>query len=200
MPKAKWKAYLGIDPGKQGGWAALYPDKTVEVGRTPYKKPETLDEDDPKYPPGTGYQMKEMLLLCRSFQNKCLHGFGQLLQPIVLLEMQRPRMVQGRRVNLWGVQETGVGLGMWMMALAAARLPEPLWLIPSQWKLCYVPEKADKMVSVLKARELYPKASLPFKADNGPAEALLMADWQARFDRGEETPMVEQHRKRRKGA
>lgn len=167
-------AYIGIDCGKGGAIACLSPEGRVISEHTPVtttrkKKRAKSKDGKTRYSTKTEYDKEGMLEVLRSYTAK--HNFVQ-----VLIEAQRQRPGDSKQV----VFQVAYGQALWEMACVALGLPYE-FVLPSQWKPCYLPPKAEKKESLELCRKLYPGQSLPLVKDEARAEATLIADYGKRL-------------------
>jgi len=145
----------GIDPGKGGALAILFPDGSVEVHRVPLQR-----IGKKEVPCWTEWAMQWSMALRLAEPDK------------VMIENVSARPTQGvtSMFNFGKVYGFAIGIA------AAARCPIE-FVTPSVWKGKVGLLKADKNASREKARQLYPKAAseLTRVNDDGVAEAVLMA-------------------------
>jgi hypothetical protein len=92
----------------------------------------------------------------------------------VALEAQGARPGQGVASSY----RTGVGFGLWLGLLVAARVAYHV-VPPAVWKKHAGLLGADKHASRLRAQERFPFVGAIAPADEGPAEALLLAAYVA---------------------
>ncbi len=145
--------YLGIDPGKTGALAILFPTH-AEVLDTP------LDE-------ATGeIDVDEMA--------RYIGGLDAFNHSIVAtIERAQSMPKQGVASSF----KYGAGYGMWLGILAANRVSVYSYR-PHDWKKKMLPPDVklrDKRESIKAARGLFPDVDLGKAADAGRAEALLIA-------------------------
>ena len=69
------------------------------------------------------------------------------------------------------------------MALTASGLSYVL-VEPSKWRPALVGKGADKKESLYLARKLWPDVDMPLMKDEAKAEALLIAEWIRRYEKG----------------
>lgn len=150
-PDKLW--YGGIDPGKTGG-LGLYCPETGEGLAWRF--------------PGDEYSLRGLI------QNEVLS------RKIRLMVMER---VGSRPEN--GVKQAfsfGVNVGFWRMSMAFCQVP-CREVTPQEWHRGVFDARANssnlqgKEKSLDLARRLFPGVDLRFKADDGKAEALLMATY-----------------------
>ena len=145
----------GIDPGKGGALAIIYPDGGVEVHRVPLQK---LGKKE--VPAWTEWAMSWSMAL-------------RLAEPdLIVIENVSARPGQGV-TSMFNFGKT-YGFAIAMAALAQCPIE---FVTPAKWKGKLGLLKADKNASREKARQLYPKAApeLTRVKDDGVAEAVLMA-------------------------
>lgn len=161
------RRFVGVDPGLAGGVAVLEADdggrvRVVELARTPtvlVRRAGTSRHE---------YDAAGMVAL--------LHAVDRDSAPVdaVALELQGARPGQG----VVSMYRTGVGFGLWWGILAGTGLAYHV-VAPGVWKRHHGLSGADKRASRLKAQALFPELGVIRAADEGPAEALLMARWLA---------------------
>lgn len=147
---------IGIDPGKEGALAVLYPDGRAEVWDTP-----------------TG-----------TVGNKHIYdvpGMAALLKPFKGSKA-RAYLEMGQAMPGQGVSSTfqfGLGCGLWEGLLAASGIAYET-VRPAIWKRAIMGFLADsKDASRINAKTLFPEIAERFnrKRDHGRAEALLLCEW-----------------------
>jgi hypothetical protein len=174
---------IGVDPGLAGGLGVLDVDDggevlAVEFARTPrlsvLRGRKMRDEYD-------AARMRELLARAVDGRAPTIHGVE------VALEAQGARPAQGVASSY----RTGVGFGLWLGLVVGMRVPYRI-VAPALWKHHAGLIHADKRASRLRAQERFPALGVVAPADEGPAEALLLAAYVA-ATRHEEAP----HAKRR---
>jgi hypothetical protein len=158
---------VGIDPGLTGGLALLELDRgeplAVRLVRTPSVVVRTREHTRRQYDVPAMWKA-----LCE------LTGYDPRSSALVALERSGARPKQGL-ASTW---QTGVGFGLWQ-GLCAARQVAVVVVAPQSWKRHHGLIGANKRASRLRAAERFPLlGSLP-AADEGPAEALLLAAYAA---------------------
>jgi crossover junction endodeoxyribonuclease RuvC len=146
--------YLGIDPGKTGALAILFPTH-AEVLDTP--RDEATGDID----------VDEMARFVGG-----LNSFDHTVVATIERAQAYPRQGVSSCFNY------GVGYGMWIGVLAAFRVSLFLRVGPSVWKKKMLPPDSDlkdKRESIKAARVLFPDVDLGKRRDAGRAEALLIA-------------------------
>jgi hypothetical protein len=159
---------IGIDPGLAGGLGVLDVDAggevlAVELARTPrlhvVRGRKARDE----------YDASRM----REFLARVIDGW-----PVpsieIALEAQGARPAQGVASSY----RTGVGFGLWLGIVVGMRVPYRI-VAPAVWKHHAGLIHADKRASRLRAQERFPALGVVGPADEGPAEALLLAAYVA---------------------
>jgi crossover junction endodeoxyribonuclease RuvC len=147
--------FLGIDPGKTGAIAFLFPD-FAEVLDTP--RDEATGAIDP-------IEMARIVGGVTSFDKTV----------IATIERAQAYPKQG----VASCFNYGVGYGMWIGVLAAFRVTLFLRVSPSVWKKDMLGDvdRSDKYESIKLARSLFPDVDLGKKKDAGRAEALLIGEY-----------------------
>lgn len=146
--------YAGIDPGLSGAIAFIFPDGTVTVTDTPVIKVSKNGKNRNVYLAGG---MNELLALLQECH--------------VALEHVGPMPGNGAAAMF----SMGHGLGLWEGLLVGNGLPFT-YVRPQSWKKMFGLDR-DKNKSILKAKQLFPKADITLKKHDGRAEALLMAEY-----------------------
>ncbi len=159
---------LGIDPGVVGGLAVLDLDVDdvayrAELHRTPRVEVKRNKRWRLDYDP---VAMRE--LLARALDGGPLHTIA------VALEAQGARPQQGTASSY----RTGLGFGLWLGLLVGARVAYHV-ITPQVWKRHAGLRGADKHAARLQAQRLFPFVGAIAPADEGPAEALLLASYLA---------------------
>jgi hypothetical protein len=161
---------IGCDPGVTGGLGVLDLDDggvvlAVELVRTPrvrvVRGRKARDDYDPT-------AMRELLARAIDGRAPTIHGVE------VALEAQGARPGQGVASSY----RTGVGFGLWLGLVVAARVAYRI-VAPALWKQHAGLIGADKRASRLRAQERFPTLGVVAPADEGPAEALLLASYVA---------------------
>jgi len=156
---------LGIDPGALGGLGVLDLDDAgtpyaVALHRTPRVQVTRNGMRRTDYDPPA---MRALLAAAIDWR------------PIeVGLEAQGARPKQGVASSY----RTGLGFGLWLGLLVAARVPYRI-VTPQAWKRHAGLLGADKRASRLRAQERFPALGAIAPADEGPAEAILIASYLA---------------------
>lgn len=148
--------YLGIDPGKSGGLAIIYPD-CVEVHATPVS--------------GSEYLEQEMARLIPA-----------LSTVRAAIEKQQAMPKQG----VTSTFKTGEGFGLWRGMLAALCVPYDIVTPKQWRTAVGLPAGADKHQSVALAQRLFPSVAEQLVGPKGGirdglAEALLIAEARRRI-------------------
>jgi crossover junction endodeoxyribonuclease RuvC len=162
---------VGIDPGSLGGLGILDEgDDGGFVAAALHRTPRVTVMRNRKwrfdYDP---VAMRE--LLARALDGPTptsLHGVT------VALEAQGARPGQGVASSY----RTGVGFGLWLGLIVAARVAYHV-VSPQVWKRHAGLLGAPKRASRLRAQERFPMVGAIAPADEGPAEALLLASYLA---------------------
>ncbi len=153
--------FIGVDPGLHG--AAVLIDgrgKLLSIQDTPTLLVKTGRRNRHVY------LETNMIAILESFRDA---GTIQC----VGIENQHSRPGQGAPATF----SQGYGLGLWIMALAALRLPYTR-IEPVVWKRKMgIVAKSDKNASIVRALQLFPHASLQRVKDHDRAEALLIAEY-----------------------
>lgn len=162
------RLYIGIDPGLHGAASVIdSAGEVISVQDTP-----TLLVRRGKKNKNT-YILTGMITILESFRQA-----GSVR--IAGLENQHSRPGQGAPATF----SSGYGFGLWEMALTALRIPYSL-VEPQTWKKkLSIPPKSEKNASIIRAHQLFPKASLNRVKDDGRAESLLIAEYVRRAERG----------------
>ena len=162
---------IGIDPGALGGLAVLDLDdfddrvRHVELHRTPRVEVLRNRKRRLDYDPAA----------MRALLARVIVGRVTGLPSIELaLEAQGARPGQGVASSY----RTGVGFGLWLGFVVAARVPYRI-VAPQVWKRHAGLLGKDKRASRLRAQERFPSLGAIAPADEGPAEALLLAAYLA---------------------
>ncbi len=143
------KYFLGIDPGKSGGWAIVENNSTTSSA-WPWPKDSDIKS------------------IC-----KTLHPGGEY---IVLACIEKVHAMPKQGVT--SMFTFGENFGMWQGILAALGIPY-VFAAPQKWQKAMFDsggkEKNTKERSLDLARRLYPGLDLSRKKDNGKADALHLA-------------------------
>lgn len=162
---------LGIDPGALGGLGVLDLDDAgtvvaVTLHRTPRVEVLRNRKRRLDYDPAAMWA----LLTRAVFDGRAAPDS----HAEVGLEAQGARPGQGVASSY----RTGVGFGLWLGLVVAARVPYRV-VLPQAWKRHAGLLGADKRASRLRAQERYPTLGAIAAADEGPAEGLLLAAYVA---------------------
>ena len=164
------KRLVGIDPGALGGLGVLDLDDAgtpcaVALHRTPRVQVTRNGMRRSDYDPAA---MRQLLAETVDGRAATIHAVE------VGLEAQGARPKQGTASTF----RTGLGFGLWLGLLVAARVPYRI-VTPQAWKRHAGLLGADKRASRLRAQERFPSLGAIPPADEGPAEALLLAAYLA---------------------
>jgi hypothetical protein len=158
---------VGIDPGLTGGLALLDlaagPSLGVRLVRTPSLVVRTREHTRRQYDVPAMWRA-----LCE------LTGYDPRGGALVALEAQSARPGQG----VTSSYSTGLGFGLWH-GLCTARQVAVVKVVPLVWKRHHGLVRCDKRASRLRAAELCPHLGPLGAADEGAAEALLLAAYAA---------------------
>lgn len=180
-------AWIGIDCGKHGAVAVIWPDGCVESWHVPAietrtKRPrKKTPSGRPSYSTTRNYALNDMASLLSRIAVRA--GRDDATEALVAIEQQMWMPNDGKRV----VFEVGRGQGLWQMACAVAGLEFEM-VKPKDWKPCYLPTGSYKAASLAAAKILYPDHELPLVKDEARAEALLIADYLMRTKTGQACP------------
>jgi len=157
---------IGIDPGALGGLAVLDLDEhgvpfAAELHRTPRVDVLRNRKRRFDYDPAA---MRELLAHAIDGRPVPIHAVA------VALEAQGARPGQGVASSY----RTGVGFGLWLGLVVSARVPYRI-VAPLRWKRHAGLIGADKRASRLRAQERFPSLGAVAAAEEGAAEALLLA-------------------------
>jgi len=164
------KRYLGLDPGLTGGLGVLDLDDAgtpcaVALHRTPRVQVTRNGMRRTDYDPPA----------MRALLAEAIDGRPVPIQAVeVGLEAQGARPKQGTA----STYRTGLGFGLWLGLLVSARVPYRI-VTPQAWKRHAGLLGADKRASRLRAQERFPALGAIPPADEGPAEAILIASYLA---------------------
>jgi hypothetical protein len=103
-----------------------------------------------------------------------LDGWPLALDAEVVLEAQGARPGQG----VASMYRIGLGFGLWLGLVVSCRVPYRI-VQPTAWKRHAGLLGAPKRVSRLRAQQRFPSLGVIGPADEGPAEALLLASYVA---------------------
>ena len=144
------KAYLGIDPGKNGALCIIYPDKIIA-----HKCPSSPSE---------------MSDIIRQYLNACsIEDY----KSIVAIEKVWAQPTNGTRHAF----AFGTNYGMWLGVLGSHRI-EPIFILPSKWQATYRKNNLPKEY-LKKKRQLKVIAQkyVDFKVTLATADAILIAKY-----------------------
>jgi crossover junction endodeoxyribonuclease RuvC len=161
---------IGIDPGALGGLGVLDLDEHgVPCGAELHRTPRVEVKRNRQW--RLDYDVPAMwALLARAIDGRPvpIHAVA------VALEAQGPRPKQGTA----STYRTGLGFGLWLGLLVAARVAYHV-VTPQAWKKHAGLVGAAKHASRLRVQERFPSLGVVAPADEGPAEALLLAAYLA---------------------
>lgn len=166
---------IGIDPGLAGGVAIVERTAAGELWsvaaliRTPVVVVATHGVRRRQYDTAG---MRATLHAAR--------GMRAPIDVLVVLERQQamPRALRGRTQGGASTFRTGLGFGLWLGLVVGLELPYVV-VAPALWKRHHGLLGADKRASRLRATERFPSLGALGPADEGPAEALLLATYVA---------------------
>lgn len=195
--------FIGIDPGKQGAFAMIYPTGAVQTWHVPmvttitkYPRKKTKS-GKPKVSRTQAYDFRAMHLALYSIRKLAA---TQGYTPVIGLERQNPRNTDAKNV----VFQVGRNQGLWEALLGGNNLPFEL-ILPSVWKPRYLATGATKAQSLSLAVKLFPDHDFAARKDGtllakeeARAEALLIADYCRRLRLKEKFPRELPSRGRRK--
>lgn len=152
---------LGIDPGLSGGVAILHPSGDIELFDTPSVN--VVKQS------GKSKRMYDTQLMTEIIKSCTNGGFKNRLQAVI----EQVNAMPGQGVT--SMFSMGYGFGLWIGIIATLGIPIN-YVHPRIWKKEFSLSK-DKNLSILRAKELFPRANITLKKHEGRAEALLMAEW-----------------------
>lgn len=158
--------YVGIDPGKAGALAMIYPDGQVDSWLTPTRKRSFGGELSNMY---SVREMHRFVKLAAHWRDKEKH------QVHVVIERQAGRPVTSKK----NVFASGMGMGIWFALLDLYGFSDFHWVSPNSWKKAFGLDN-DKRKSLALCAYLYPKHPLPRMKDEARAEAILLAEFYKR--------------------
>ena len=180
--------YAAIDPGMSGGLGAIFPDGScfvlstpVAVARTKYARAKTK-AGKTKYSIKRTYIASRMLKVLEQLKRVAK---TQACNLVVGIEFQSARPTDGKPQ----LMALGIGYGRWLQTLELLFGKDYKLIVPGVWKPRYLNTGAPKLDSVILARQLFAGVSLK-NAEDGKAEALLMADYLRRRASGEAYPRM----------
>ncbi|GAV19919.1 crossover junction endodeoxyribonuclease RuvC [Mariprofundus micogutta] len=149
------KSFLGIDPGQKGGVAIIHPEG-AEAWRYP----------------GDIVSAADLL--------RDIHVNHNITMACIESVHSMPKQ---------GVSSTfkfGQNFGAWLGILAALGIPH-MTITPHKWQKAVLDAGTGdtKARSLNMARRLFPEVELKYKADDGKADALLMATYAKRLEIGD---------------
>lgn len=169
------KSFGGIDPGKDGGLAVIYPDGRVEFFDVPTAEVEmaAARTKSGKKKRKRVYLPAEMLRMVRDARID--HVTIEKVQPMPAI--RRPGMPAQGTVSSFA---SGEGWGMWQMLLAALEIPHQV-VHAAHWKAVLLRDQPKTKEAVIPfASRLYPGAAGDLRGPRGAllvdrADALLLA-------------------------
>lgn len=165
--------YLGIDPGMSGAVGLLVKGRAFVADI-----PSTMVAKS-----GRGRNKRKSVYVLPP-----IAAALRMLRPVrsfvraVIEEAQSAGAGGGQ--NAFTALQTGIGYGMWMLALATVGVAYET-VHPSRWKSEFKLIRQDKEVSRVRAMAMFPNAPLSRKKDHNRAEALLLAEWHRRHCEGD---------------
>ncbi len=166
---------IGIDPGVAGGLAIL--ERTPgrgEWGAARLVRTPVADVSR------NGRRLREYDVAGMRTALTAALGMRGLAGVLVALEHQQamPAVLRGRAQGGVSTFRTGLGYGLWLGLVVGLGLPYVV-VRPAAWKRHHGLLGADKRASRLRASERFPTLGALGPADEGPAEALLLAAYVA---------------------
>lgn len=160
------KVWIGVDVGFSGAAAAINERGEVVVHDTP-----TVELAKGR----RGYDVRGMAEVLED-----LLGHGDTDERLCAVELVHSMPGEGVRSAF----SFGRGLGNWEALLVAMRIPFEL-VTPQAWqKVMLNGLPKGKGSSLVKARQLFPKAPLSLVKHHGRADAILLAEYLRRTTRG----------------
>jgi crossover junction endodeoxyribonuclease RuvC len=151
--------YVGIDPGRSGAIAVLYPDGAADAWDMPGDEREIAD------------CLRDISILAALADQK------------VMAALEKVGAMPGQGVT--SMFTFGQSVGVIKGCLAALRIPM-LLVTPQRWQKIVFDSAAKptdrKAASLYLARRMFPTVKLNLKKDHGKADALLIATWLKRTD------------------
>jgi crossover junction endodeoxyribonuclease RuvC len=158
---------VGVDPGVTGGLAVLELHDGQVIGVHLERTPAVLVR--------AARRVRREYDLPAMWRSLCIAvGGAPHEEALVALERVSTRPGQNAASTL----KTGIGYGHWL-ALAAARGVPVVIVSPEVWKRHHSLIGCDKRASRLMATRRFPQVGALGPADEGPAEALLLAAYAA---------------------
>ena len=167
--------WIGIDCGKKGAIAFLWPDGFLTASHVPVvterkkRARKKTKSGRPSVTSTTEYDCTQMLAVLRAGLNE---AYARCFYTAVAIERQQGMPTDSKKT----VFAVGRGQGLWEMAVASFGL-QPELIRPVDWKKNYVPPKAEKELSIIACKQLYPNFEFRLKKDEALAEAILIADY-----------------------
>lgn len=160
------RRYLGIDPGLTGALA------TMDVERDRIQ--DYLVQDTPTVSVvkrGKRLSEYDLVAMHIALVREIMRS-PHANQVIAVIEENSPRPGEGVKSAF----RLGAGFWAWLTLLAVTRVPVHR-VHPARWKRAQGLLKMDKNFTRMRARELFPLASLDRVKDHGRADALMLADY-----------------------
>lgn len=160
------QTYIGIDPGKEGAVAVIYPDNSVELFDTP------IDVVKKGKKHKTVYMPALMANLIAAIKDKSNHNCCVYIEEVHAMKGQ----------GVTSCFDFGTGYGLWLGIVAALMIP-CIGFTPQRWKKEIMQGISDKEAARLMAHKLFPNYSdkMALKKHHGRAEALLIAEYARRM-------------------
>ena len=170
-------SYIGIDPGLTGAVALIRKNGEVAVWDTPttiIKKGKTTKTD---------YLPYEMARMINDILDEDVHVIIEKVH--AMPAFGKDKNGNDKRQGITSMFRFGEGFGLWLGIIAAFELPMTQ-VAPQTWKKALMKDMPDKDAARQRAQELFPMAvkELSRKKDCGRADAILLAEFGRRMDKG----------------
>lgn len=159
------KVWIGIDPGFGGAVAAILEDGGVIV------------HDAPVVEVAEGRRDYDVRAMSHILHDVAGDRAGEVARVLCVLE----KVHSLPREGVHSAFVFGRGVGLWEGMLAEYGIPyEPV--TPQRWKKALMDGMPkEKQASILRAKQLFPRAELTLRKHHGRADALLLAEYARRL-------------------
>jgi hypothetical protein len=168
---------IGVDPGLAGGLGILdlpshegerMRGQRAQLVRTPVVRTRRRARDRIEYDLPAMHELLQHL-------TRLPEELAAMSIELVLEEQQAmPRSLRGRHQGGSSTFRVGLGFGVWLGLVTAARVPFTT-VRPAEWKKHHHLNGCDKRASRLRCGQLFPILGSIAASNEGPAEALLLA-------------------------
>jgi len=152
-----YRKFIGIDPGKTGAISCINMYGKCMYEKTPILKTGKKKDYDPS-------AMVEIMI-------EYINAYRCENKTLILIEKVHSMPGQG----VASMFNFGMGFGIWQGIIAALKVPFE-FVTPQRWKKIMMDGMPkEKSASILRVKQIYPQLGTLKKADNGIADAILIA-------------------------